>query len=116
MIKKSKGFTLIEVLIAVIILGVAFPTLIEGLISIVNSFQKNREYTKFYIFEENKLNEFEAGIEISDHGEKVIDDIEYRWWILQEIKENNQKKIVINIQKQGDNKKYSLEREINYEK
>lgn len=58
---STRGFTLIEVLAAVVIMGVAFAVIAQGLISASNASVVSQAYTRAVMVAASKMAEVEAG-------------------------------------------------------
>ncbi|OCL27227.1 hypothetical protein U472_07085 [Orenia metallireducens] len=65
----NRGFTLIEVLIAMVILGISLSILIHGFMSINDGIERRRDYTYIASWADGKFDEIVSGIELATHGD-----------------------------------------------
>lgn len=113
-VQSKAGFTLIETLIALVILGVALAILVEGFLSITTTMDRQKDYNYLMARTEEKMIEVVNGIELATHGNFEYQGREYHWIIEEEVLEAGLKKIVLNVQWQGRNSEmnYSINRTI----
>lgn len=67
--KDEKGFTLLEVMVAITILSVALLTILQLFSKSLDSARLNRDYTLAFIFLQSKFSEIEQGLEENKKGE-----------------------------------------------
>ncbi|PRX30487.1 prepilin-type N-terminal cleavage/methylation domain-containing protein [Orenia metallireducens] len=65
----DRGFTLIEVLIAMLILGISLSILVQGFMGVNDGIERRRDYTYMASWSESKLNEIVSGVELATHGD-----------------------------------------------
>ncbi|HBT16165.1 MAG TPA: hypothetical protein DEB05_04315 [Firmicutes bacterium] len=92
------GFTLLEVLLAMLIMGIGFAVLTEGLLGGRAGVDRNYAYTLVAIFAENKLNEIASGIELNSQGEFKDKKICYSWRREEIVTSELSKEIIIHIE------------------
>lgn len=110
--RRQDGFTLIEVLVAMVILGVGFSILIEGFISLNNGIKRNEDYTYIASWANSKMNKIAAGIELNRHGSFQYNGNYYNWWVEELYSEENLIKVKLNVEIDGieEKNKYSITR------
>ncbi len=110
--KKEEGFTLLEVLIALVILGIGFAILTQGYITINDGMDRNQNYSFISSWAGSKLNEITAGIELNTHGSFTYRDIVYNWWTEENYLDEGLKEIRLIVEEygRGDRGRYSLTR------
>src|SRR5690554_3912097 len=110
--KAEDGFTLMEVLIAVVILAVGFSILIQGYTLIMDSIEKQRDYDYLLNCIEGKLIEVANGLELSPNGYFEHDGRECRWNTVERDMEDGLSEISIKIEWSGpgSTRSYFLER------
>ncbi|TDX53278.1 type IV pilus modification PilV family protein [Orenia marismortui] len=110
----KEGFTLIEVLIAMVILGVGFSILIQGFMEVNDGLETNKNYTYVSSWAESKLKEIALGIDLNNHGTFQSQSLNYRWSTEEKIITQKLKKLILRVQWQEDDKSksYSLSRYI----
>lgn len=74
--KHEKGFTLLEVMVAITILSVALLGILQLFSKSLDSARLNKEYTLALIFLQSKFSEIEQGLEENRKGEF---NERYRW-------------------------------------
>ncbi|MBM7623785.1 prepilin-type N-terminal cleavage/methylation domain-containing protein [Sporohalobacter salinus] len=107
----EKGFTLLEVLIAMTILGISISILVSGFSEVSDSIIKGQEYTYLSTFANSKLREVAIGLELSYSGYVDYQGQSYRWYINTSYpEERNLEKLELIIQSPTGNQVYSVER------
>ncbi|QTL97159.1 prepilin-type N-terminal cleavage/methylation domain-containing protein [Iocasia frigidifontis] len=86
---NEKGFTLIEVLIAMVILGISFTILIEGYRTIMASAERNRDYLLAAKWSEDKLISIVNGDDSDRRGYFEENGKEYSWWVEEKCLDDN---------------------------
>lgn len=112
MINKEEGFTLIEVIIAMVIMGIGFSIFIQGFMEINNGLENKLNYTYLSNWATIKLDELESQIELNGHGSFKYREQLYKWHIEEAYINPKLKKLKIVISWKASNrrKKYSLSR------
>jgi len=67
-IKGQQGFTLLETLIAMVILGISISILVEGFLIVTDTIEYQRHYNYLINWSESKINEIASGSELARHG------------------------------------------------
>lgn len=98
---NEKGFTLIEVLIALVILGISFTILVDGYRTIMDSSKRNIDYQIAAKWSEDKLIKIVNGVELDRNGYFEENDKEYRWWVEENYLDDNITKLDLVISWQG---------------
>ncbi len=107
---REKGFTLLEVLIAVVITGISFTILAQGYSQVVNSIDRNRDYTYISSRAEDRLIKTVNDIEVNRSGSFSYAGKRYRWRTDEERITDVLTKIIVNIEKEDGQTIYSLSR------
>lgn len=108
----ERGFTLIEVLVAVIILSIGFTFIAEGFSQAMNSYERTKNYNYVIGRAEEKLIEYSNGLEYLSHGTFERENRIYDWWIEEEPlpESDNLSKIIITVEWAEGDRQYSIER------
>ncbi len=101
--KNEAGFTLMEVLIALVILGVGFSILVQGYSLILTSLEKQRDYSYLTSWAEGKLIEAVNRVELAPRGYFVHKGKEFRWSIKQKGMDDGLREIILNVEWTGPN-------------
>ncbi len=80
--KKDTGFTLIEILVAVTIVGIAFAIIAHGYISLTGLVRQIREYQVVDSFANNKLNQVVRKIDPGVIGYHDLGLMEVDWQVI----------------------------------
>ena len=111
---NQKGFTLIEDLIALLILGIGASVLISGFVAVAEGNQKvnNKLFVSYWA--ESKLNEIIAEIDYNYHGTFQYENKVYQWWVKEQYLDDNMMQLVLKVEWQGKSrtKKYSISRNV----
>lgn len=109
---NENGFTLLEVLIALIILGISFSVLIQGYTEVLGSKSFNQNYNYVLEWSVDKMIEFENKVKLSTHGQFKFKGKAFVWWIEERYYEENINRLTLNVSWQGFNgkKNYSISR------
>jgi len=75
----DRGFTLIEVLIAMVILGISLSIFVHGFMGVNDGIERRRDYTYIASWSESKLNEIVSGSELATHGDFLYKDNLCSW-------------------------------------
>ena len=109
--KLEQGFTLLEVLIAVTIVGISISILVTGFSEVNDTLIKSQEYTYAASFAETKLREVINGLELSYSGYFNYQGAVYQWYIDTEyLTARNLERLKLTIQSPRKRKIYSIER------
>lgn len=65
---KEGGFTLLETLIAMVILGVSITILVEAYLTVTNGIEYQRTYNFLTAWSGDKMTELVNGMELARHG------------------------------------------------
>ncbi|AZR72567.1 hypothetical protein BBF96_03705 [Anoxybacter fermentans] len=76
---KNTGFTLIEIMVAVTIVGISFAVIVEGYISMSGLVQQMREYQLVSSFAKEKLNQLIHKVDLSSAGTEELGNLEVTW-------------------------------------
>ncbi|MEJ6951291.1 type II secretion system protein [Natronospora cellulosivora (SeqCode)] len=98
---NEKGFTLIEVLIALVLLGISFTILVDGYRTIIDSSERNSNYHFAANWSEKKMMEIVNNLDYGYHGDFEENGIHYRWVIEEEPLGNNLSKLNLIMNWQG---------------
>jgi len=71
-VKKARGFTLLEVLVALVIIGVALAASMRGAMSLTSTAEYTRQKLLAVLTAENRLLELRLGRERLEPGDSVI--------------------------------------------
>jgi prepilin-type N-terminal cleavage/methylation domain-containing protein len=114
---QEAGFTLLEVVIAVVIMGLAFGVLMRGFLGANQLLGSNESHTYVSNWAESKLAEITTGLTYVPQGEISHSNKDYDWSIEErqldlEAINGGLKKVIIQVEwKEGGRKKsYSLSR------
>ncbi len=110
--KQEEAFTLIEVIIAMVIMGIGFSIFVQGFIEVNDGLDNKLDYNYVSNWAQAKLNELEAGAELASHGSFKYRTKIYNWdtvisYINPQLK---QVELVISWDGKNARKKYSLSR------
>jgi len=101
--ENEAGFTLMEVLVALVILGIGFSILIQGYSLIIDSLEKQRDYNYLVSWAEGKLIEVSNGLELTPRGYFTHNGKEFKWSIEHNVKGDGLREIVLNVEWPGPN-------------
>lgn len=76
---NEDGFTLLETLIALIILGISLSILVEGYIVVTDSIQNNRNHNYIITWSDSKMNQITSGTELARHGSFEYMNQNFNW-------------------------------------
>lgn len=109
---NEEGFTLLEVLIAMVIMGISFSILVHGFIQVNAGIESNQNYTYVSSWAVAKINELASGIELNNHGQFKYQEEIYDWSVEEYYLDDNIKKMVLKIEWEENTrmKHYSLTR------
>jgi len=111
--KLKSGFTLLEVLIAMTILGISISILVAGFSEVSDSLVKGQDYTYLSTFATTKLTEVATGMELSYSGYLDYQEMTYQWYIDTHYKEDeNIEQLELIIESRQGNQLYSLKRAV----
>lgn len=99
--KQQGGFTLIETMIAMVILAIGFTILVEGFTMISTAVEKKQDYFFLNSWSEDKLLEVINGIDHSQNGVVSYRNREYRWWIEQKYLNEQLQELELNVEWPG---------------
>lgn len=95
---NQDGFTLIEVLIAVTILGIGFAVLINGFTGVLVSNERSSDYLYVVSWADKKLIKVTNDIELNRHGSFEYKNKRFDWWIEEGYLETDLKKITLKVE------------------
>lgn len=84
LLNEESAFTLIEILIAITIVGISFVVIIDGYISLSSLIQQMKEYQLISTFANNKLNQVIQKIEPGSAGVDQLGNLKLNWKSLNE--------------------------------
>lgn len=109
--RLEAGFTLLEVLIAVTIVGISISILVSGFTEVNDTLLKGQEYTYMASFAETKLKAVINGIELSYSGYFDYQGRTYQWYIETEyLDTKNLERLKLTIQSPQKRAIYSTKR------
>ncbi len=110
--KGQLGFSLIEVLVALVILGVGVTILVAGFVQINDNYENINIKTYISNWSESKLNEIISGIDYNYHGNFEYRERRYRWWVEEDYLDNDLLKLILKVEWEEGNKirQYSIYR------
>lgn len=97
-VNNQDGFTLIEVLIAVTILGIGFAVLINGFTGVLVSNERSSDYLYVVSWADKKLIKVTNDIELNRHGSFEYKNKRFDWWIEEGYLETDLKKITLKVE------------------
>lgn len=101
LISKNSGFTLIEVLIAVTIVGIAFVVIVQGYISLTGLVRQIREYQLVNFFATNKLTQLVQKTDLKTNGIEDLEIMEVSWKSLDQSVGQGVRQVMIIVEWQG---------------
>lgn len=108
---KEEAFTLLEVLIAVTILGISISILVSGFNEVSDTLIHTGNYSYLASFAETKLREVINGVELSYSGYFAYQGQTYQWYIETEYLETRRlERLKLTIQSPQKRDIYSRER------
>ncbi|OCL25997.1 hypothetical protein U472_08190 [Orenia metallireducens] len=109
---NEDGFTLLEVIIAMAILGIGFAILTQGFTEVNDGIEGNSNYNYISIWAESKISELTTKIELNNHGVFFYQNNEYKWWTVEKHLDKDLKELILYIgwQEDGIEKNYSIKR------
>lgn len=78
---KEEGFTLLETLIAMVILGVSIAILVEAYLTVTNGIEYLRIYNYLVAWSGDKMTELINGMELARHGNFELNGREFKWYV-----------------------------------
>lgn len=78
---KEGGFTLLETLIAMVILGVSITILVEAYLTVTNGIEYQRTYNFLTAWSGDKMTELVNGMELARHGSFEHNGREFKWYV-----------------------------------
>lgn len=79
--KNESGFTLIEILVAVVICGIAFTVIVEGYLAMSGLIQQMKEYQLVSSFAREKMNQLIHKTDQTTGGQDTLKTIPIEWHI-----------------------------------
>ena len=104
MINNQSGFTLMEVLIAVIIMGISFTIIMDGMMGITDNLARVKSYNYINSWAKSKLNQFTTGKNLQPHGEFKYRNQYYQWHFKKSYPDSFLTKITLQIEWMGNDK------------
>ncbi|MFP4662096.1 MAG: type II secretion system protein [Halanaerobiales bacterium] len=74
-----EGFTLLDTLIAMVILGISLSILVEGYLIVTDSIQNNRNHNYIITWSESKMSQIINGTELARHGSFEYMSQNFNW-------------------------------------
>ncbi len=90
---SEEGFTLLETLIALVILGISISILVEAYLIVTDSIEYQRNYNFVLNWSDGKMNELINGIELARHGSFEYLEKSFQWSVEEGFLDNNFKNI-----------------------
>lgn len=112
----QQGFTLLETLIAIVILGISISILVEGFITVTDTIEYQRYYNYLINWSDSKINEIATGHELARHGFFEYSGRMFYWNVKETLKYSDElaglREINLTIEWQGSigKKTYSITR------
>lgn len=108
-LKSQQGFTLLETLIAMVILGISISILVEGFLIVTDTIEYQRNYNYLINWSESKINEIAGGRELARHGGFEYSERLFQWSVEESFQYSEGltglRKINLTIEWQGSNSK-----------
>lgn len=79
--KKEEGFTLLETLIAMVILGISISILVEAYLTVTNGIEYQKTYNYVLGWSGDKMTELVNDIELARHGNFKYADKYFQWHV-----------------------------------
>lgn len=76
---NAKGFTLIEILVAVTIVGISFAVIVDGYMSMSRLVQQMKEYQLASSFAREKMNNLVQKIDRTTSGAETLNTLKVTW-------------------------------------
>lgn len=76
---NAKGFTLIEILVAVTIVGISFAVIVDGYMSMSRLVQQMKEYQLASSFAREKMNNLVQKIDKTTSGTETLNTLKVTW-------------------------------------
>mgnify|MGYP006270900457 CR=1 FL=1 len=109
--RYEEGFTLLEVVIAMTIVGISISILVTGFSEVNDTLIKGQEYTYLAAFAETKLREVINGLELSYSGYFNYQGAVYQWYLETEyLTAKNLSRLKLTIQSPQQKDIYSIKR------
>ncbi|MCK4257728.1 MAG: type II secretion system protein [Halanaerobiales bacterium] len=108
--KKEAGFTLIEILIAVTIVGISFVVIMKGYMALTGLVQQMGEYQRVSSFASLKIDQVIQKVNDSTIGAEILGNLEINWQSIDQDVGDGVRRIMILIdwQSQKGPKEYKL--------
>ena len=101
LISKNSGFTLIEILVALTIVGIASVIIVQGYISLTGLVRQIREYQLVNSFANNKLIQLVQRTDLSTTGVEDFENMEISWKSLDQSVGDGVRQVMIIVQWEG---------------
>ena len=116
---SEDGFTLLETLIALVILGISLSILVEAYLIVSDSMEYQQDYNYVLNWSENKITEIIHGVELARHGSFEYSGNLFEWSVeenhnIDQAENTGLKETKLIVQWQGSNgrKTYSVSQTI----
>ena len=109
--KQEQGFTLLEVVIALTIVGISIAILVTGFSEVNDTLIKGQEYTYLATVADTKLREVINGLELSYSGYFSYQGAVYQWYIETEyLRAKNLARLKLTVQSPQQRDIYTIKR------
>lgn len=100
-LKQESGFTLIEIMVAVVIVGISFVVIIEGYMAMSGLVQQMKEYQLVSSFASQRMNQVIQKMDISTYGTEELRNLEVTWNSMEQSVGDGVKQLMVLVEWQG---------------
>lgn len=99
--RNESGFTLLEILVAVVICGIALTVMIEGYLAMSGLIQQMKEYQLVSTFAREKMNHLIHKTDPATGGQETVKTIPVEWHIDEADMGDGVRRVTISVDWQG---------------